>query len=240
MRVLVAEDEPSSRLRVAESLARIGCEVRSVADGSEAWRVLEQPDSPSLAILDWGMRGLDGLEICRRVRRRVDARYVYIILLTTRCDQEDRLAGLEAGADDFLCKPCSASDLGARVRVGERILHLEGRLDGKIHELETALVDVRRLQGEIPICLRCKSVRADHDTWQRVESSIEDDCEATFTQSLCGRCLEVYYPEEARPGSLPDAPRRQPHPTDLFKDRSLKRSFSPFTPPEKKDAGRRS
>ena len=199
MKVLIAEDEPITRRLLEESLRRVGFDVSTVCDGTAAWAALEQVDAPALAVLDWMMPGLDGLEVCRRVRARLHSRYVYVILLTSRSEREDRLSGLAAGADDFITKPCHPAELAARVRVGERILSLEARLDGKIRELEGALAHVKRLQGLIPICMHCKSVRGDQNTWQRVESYIQDHSDAVFTHSLCSHCLEVHYPADPEP-----------------------------------------
>src|SRR3712207_6137011 len=98
-------------------LVRLGHEVVSVCDGTEALAALLAPDGPRLAILDWMMPGVDGVEVCRRLRQRT-APYTYTVLLTARDRRDDMLAGLEAGADDFLTKPCDAVELRIRLRSG--------------------------------------------------------------------------------------------------------------------------
>jgi two-component system cell cycle response regulator len=128
-RVLIADDEPISREILRRTLERAGYEVVAVADGEAAWRVLEAPDAPGLTVLDWMMPGLDGPEICRRLRQRSHERgYTYVLLLTGKDSVRDVLAGLEAGADDYVVKPFAPEIIEARLRVGRRILALEAQL----------------------------------------------------------------------------------------------------------------
>ena len=129
MKILVADDDALSRRLLEKTLGRANYEVTSVADGEEAVNVLSQPDAPRLALLDWMMPELDGPGVCREIRRRRrDQGYIYMILLTSREAKEDIVAGLESGADDYLVKPFHVEELKARVRTGERILHLEDSL----------------------------------------------------------------------------------------------------------------
>jgi len=109
-------------------LLRVGYEVVAVVNGRQAVENLTGPDMPRLVLLDWMMPELDGPGVCREIRNRRDQSYVYMILLTSRESKEDVIAGLESGADDYLIKPFIADELKARLRVGERILHLEDRL----------------------------------------------------------------------------------------------------------------
>lgn len=128
MKVLVAEDDPVS-LRVVETmLKKWGYEPVMAADGAEAWTALQAEEAPQLAILDWMMPGKDGLALCREIRRRPDHPYVYILLLTAKAQEGDLIAGLEAGADDYLTKPFNAEELRARLFAGERILGFQQQL----------------------------------------------------------------------------------------------------------------
>jgi len=94
-------------------------------DGLEAWRILESAGAPRLAILDWMMPGMDGVELCRRVRAAGREPYIYILLLTARTELEDLVQGMEAGADDYLTKPFNSEELRVRLRAGRRILDLQ-------------------------------------------------------------------------------------------------------------------
>lgn len=128
MRVLLADDSAVSRAAIARMLASWGYEAVSCATGDEAWRILQGPDAPQLAVLDWVMPGLDGAEVCQRVRASRSERYVFVYLLTARDSQDDLLAGLEAGADDYLVKPVSPAELRVRLRNGRRVVELQQQL----------------------------------------------------------------------------------------------------------------
>jgi CheY-like chemotaxis protein len=194
LRVLIADDELISRRLLEGRLRSTGFEVVTAEDGARAWEILESENAPALAILDWMMPGLDGPEICRRLRSRAGTGYVYVILLTARGHIGDLVAGLESGADDYVTKPFDWKELETRLRAGTRILRLQSELAHKVEELEAALAHVRTLQGLLPICMHCKSIRDDSNTWHRLETYIEDHSNAMFTHSLCKRCLAVHYP----------------------------------------------
>ncbi|MFT4114517.1 GGDEF domain-containing protein [Silvibacterium sp.] len=137
MKILLAEDEPISRRLMQRTLEQFGYEVVVAEDGRKAAEILCGDDGPRLALIDWMMPELDGPELCREVRRRQQERsYVYIILLTSRHNSEDVVAGLESGADDYLVKPCAPAELKARLRTGRRILELEGKLMRAHEEME--------------------------------------------------------------------------------------------------------
>ena len=127
-RILVAEDDAMFRALLRSWLTRWGYEPIIVADGNKAWNVLQQQDAPKIAILDWMMPGISGPELCHQVRGRTNMPYVYLLLLTAKTDKQDVIAGLGAGADDFLSKPFDADELQARIRTGHRIVCLHDEL----------------------------------------------------------------------------------------------------------------
>jgi two-component system, cell cycle response regulator len=127
-KILIAEDDLISRRMLQAFLEKWDYQVVPAADGADALRILDKDDAPSLAVLDWMMPGLEGPEVCRRVRQNQDRPYVYILLLTARNQKGDLLRGLEAGADDYLTKPFDAEELRARLHVGRRILDLQDSL----------------------------------------------------------------------------------------------------------------
>jgi diguanylate cyclase (GGDEF)-like protein len=123
--VLIAEDDPMFRKILQSWLESWGFKVRVAEDGTQAWEILRQAGPPELLIFDWVMPGLDGMELCRRVRDRQNASYQYILVVTANDDKKDIVRGLEAGADDYLTKPFDKDELRARLRVGTRILALQ-------------------------------------------------------------------------------------------------------------------
>jgi diguanylate cyclase (GGDEF)-like protein len=128
MRVLAAEDNPVFQAMLKTMLTRWGYEAVIARDGAEAWSLLNRPDAPRLAVLDWMMPGVDGVEICRRIRGTNREPYIYILLLTARAESEDLIEGMDAGADDYLTKPFNAHELRVRIRAGRRILDLQEEL----------------------------------------------------------------------------------------------------------------
>ena len=129
MRILLAEDSATYRHLIVGHLKDWGFEVVVAKDGAEAWNLLQQPDAPTLALLDWVLPEIDGTELCRRIRRTaVSGSYTYIVLLSVKGETDDLLEGLDAGADDYLVKPFEPLELKARLFVGKRILDLQREL----------------------------------------------------------------------------------------------------------------
>lgn len=136
MRVLVADDDPVSRRLLQVTLSNCGYETVLAADGAEALRILEEKDSPRLIVLDWIMPQVDGIEVCRRIRKIDVAVYPYIILLTVKGGQNEIVEGLDAGADDYITKPFDLLELKARLRAGRRILELQTQLISSRDQLQ--------------------------------------------------------------------------------------------------------
>jgi len=199
VRILIAEDDPISRCMLEATLKNWGYDVIVTTNGREAWESLQQEDPPSLAILDWMMPGLDGVQVCRKVREAPSRKRIYIILLTAKGEKDDIVAGLEAGADDYVAKPFDRAELRARVNVGVRIVELQQNLSEHVKELVDALSQVKQLQGILPICSHCKKVRNDQDYWQQVEGYISAHTEVQFSHSICPQCYEtIVMPELER------------------------------------------
>lgn len=128
MRVLIAEDDVVSRRVLEAMLSKWGYEVVVTSTGTEAWEILRRNDAPRLAILDWMMPGMDGLQITRNIRRLGEEPYTYILLLTAKNRKQDIVDGISAGADDYVTKPFDASELKARLNAGARIIDLQSEL----------------------------------------------------------------------------------------------------------------
>jgi diguanylate cyclase (GGDEF)-like protein len=128
MQILVAEDNPVFQSMLRNMLSKWDFEVVMADNGADAWRILQETQPPPLAILDWMMPGMDGVEVCRRLRESARQRYVYVILLTAKTEQRDLVEGMEAGADDYVTKPFNTHELRVRLRAGRRILDLQEQL----------------------------------------------------------------------------------------------------------------
>ncbi len=188
-KILVADDEAITRALVRAFLQKHNYEAEMCTEGLEAWEKLKTGEF-NLALIDWMMPGLDGIEICKRTREKSMDVYIYIILLTAKETKQDIVTALDAGADDFITKPFNEEELRSRIQVGERIISLESRLAGKIDELEKALKEVKQLQDLIPICMYCKKVRDDKDFWHQVDYYIQEHAGVNFSHGVCPDCME--------------------------------------------------
>jgi len=191
MKILLAEDDAVTRIAVEAALTDWGFEALSCGDGNSAWDALQHPNAPRLALLDWLMPGLDGVEICRRCRDNPGLNSNYMILLTARDTKADVITGLQAGADDYVSKPFDREELRLRLRAGQRILELQESLAQRVKELEDALARVKQLEGIIPICAYCKKIRSDRHYWQQVEAYLEAHIDVRFSHGICPECYET-------------------------------------------------
>ncbi len=195
MRILIAEDDITSRIVLAGVLKKVGHEVVEVVNGTEAWERMQQPDTPKLLILDWMMPEMDGLEVVQRIRALRTDQPPYIIMLTALWEKMNIIAALDSGANDYLVKPCDPGELRARVTVGCRVIELQDTLAMKIQELRQALDQIKTLSGIVPICAACKKIRDDTGYWQQVEIYIQHHTEAHFSHGLCPECAKRLFPE---------------------------------------------
>jgi len=188
--VLVADDDPSTIVMLTSVLRRWSLDVVAAADGVQAWQCLQGTTMP-IAILDWEMPGMSGPELCRRIRQDPSRSHMHLILLTSRSSRADLVAGLDAGADDYLTKPYDHDELRARVHVGLRIAALQQRLTERVADLQSALSRVKQLSGLLPICSYCKRIRSDHDYWEQVESYLAHHTDAEFSHGICPHCYKA-------------------------------------------------
>jgi DNA-binding response OmpR family regulator len=192
VRVLIADDEATSRHLIQATLGGWGFEVLVAVDGVEALHLLKGSNPPEIALLDWMMPGIDGLEVCRRMRAAIPNATTYIILVTARGGLANVVQGLEAGADDYITKPFDPRELRARLHAGARIVQLQQALLERFHELEDALMRVKQLQGLLPICSYCKKIRNDRNYWEQVDAYVASHSEAQFSHGVCPDCYEVH------------------------------------------------
>jgi diguanylate cyclase (GGDEF)-like protein len=168
VKILVADDDPVFRIFLTSTLHEWGYDAQSVSSGKDAWDILQQDGAPRVVIADWVMPGMDGLELCRRLRAGHRTRLPYIIMLSARATTEDLVAGLEGGADDYVAKPVDLLELRARIQVGLRIMDLQARLGSHVSELEETLHRVKELQKETERAREREHFLAMHDSLTRL------------------------------------------------------------------------
>ena len=190
MQVLIADDDRLTAEVLARTLQRWGHTTTVVGDGAAAYEYLRATTAATLALLDWMMPGMDGPEVCRRVRAELPLANMYLVLVTAREGRGDIVAGLDAGADDYVIKPFDAEELRARISVGLRVLSLREKLADRVAELQTALSNVKQLQGLLPICSYCKRIRGDDQYWQQVEGYLAARSDVQFSHGICPSCME--------------------------------------------------
>ncbi len=174
MKILAVEDDAVARAVLNKALQRLGHDVILAEDGEAAWARVQQ-ESVRVIVSDWMMPGIDGLELCRRVRGRVGVEYTYFILVTAQdATEAHQESAAYAGVDDFLTKPLDVSELWKRLRVAERILRYT--------------TQVRQLEELLPICSYCKKIRDDQNYWQQIEGYISERTGSDFSHSVCPEC----------------------------------------------------
>lgn len=189
MKVLIAEDDFDIQLILQDFIEGCGYQTILTADGDEALAVLNGSDAPPIVVLDWGLPGKDGIEICQTIKGKYEKGLPYIILLTGRTSTQDIVTGLDAGADDYVTKPFERSELQARLNAAERFVKMNQELLTKVEELKKTLEHVKVLQGIIPICMHCHKIRNDKESWQKMEKYIEAHSEVEFSHDICPKCL---------------------------------------------------
>ena len=147
MQILLAEDDRTSRLVLEAILEKAGYEVIATSNGKEAWEVMQGENPPLLAIVDWMMPEMNGVEFCRKVRESAALSSTYIIFLTGKRLKDDCLTALESGADDYIRKPFDREELLARLHPAERIIKLQSSLKTETRELDQALSKIKTSQG---------------------------------------------------------------------------------------------
>lgn len=189
MKVLVAEDDATTRTTLLGMVQACGYQPVPAVDGDQAWEQLLMPEGPRLALLDWQMPGRTGDELCRLVHTHLASCPTHLILVTAkRLSMEEKLFGMAAGADDYLVKPCECSELHSRLHLGRERIQLHHELRQRTAELEAAQMRLNLWPGLLPICMDCKKIRHPENEWQRIELFIASRADVAFTHCLCPAC----------------------------------------------------
>ncbi len=207
MTVLVADDHDVNRKLLRTLLSAEGYEVIEAADGNEALAFLKTATKPVVGLIDWEMPQVEGIEVCRETRALNPDTPLFLILVTVRDTKQDVVAGLQAGANDYITKPFDKTELLARVKIGSQMVELQQKLTEHVQELKDALISVKQLSGLLPICSYCKKIRDDQNYWQQVESYVGKHSEAKFSHSICPQCYEdIIKPQMVQMGVDPNEP----------------------------------
>ncbi len=172
--ILIVDDEPKNIQLLGSLLREKGYLVEFALDGTKALSWLDAKPF-DLVLLDIMMPGMDGYEVCRRIKENLGTRHIPVIFLTAKTETDDIVKGFAVGGADYVTKPFKSPELLARVKVR---------------------VEMKLLRGLIPICAKCKSVRDDKGSWERIEAYIQSRSQALFTHSLCPHCAEAMYGNE--------------------------------------------
>lgn len=197
-RVLIADDDPVHVQLMVHMFERWGLDLETHTDGLSALESITSKNPPHVAVLDWHMPGIDGLELCRRAKSGDQKTRTFLFMLTGRDERQDIVAALEAGADDFLSKPAHKDELRARILNAVRMVDLQLTLDRRVKELEEAMANVKLLQGLLPICSYCKSIRDDDNYWQKVEGYLAEHSGLKFSHGICPHCFDTIVEPQLR------------------------------------------
>ena len=182
MKVLIAEDDAMSRELLTAGLTKMGHRVTVAGDGKQALEIIQEQEDIQALVSDWVMPELDGLELCRHVRKLRRPHYTYVILLTMKAGKDNYLTGMEAGADDFISKPFDHDLLEARLVVAERVIGLRH--------------DLSQLERRLPICSYCKKIRDEDAQWMGVERYINRQTGADLSHGICPTCYDTVVKDE--------------------------------------------
>ncbi len=187
MKILVADDDKVGRRVVEALLAKWGHEVITADDGDQAWEIIQKDARVRMALLDWQMPGLDGLDVIRKAKKQHFVPF-YSILVTMRAGKFSHIDALEAGADDYVSKPFDPDVLWARIKSGIRTIELESDLVRRIAEVERSLAAFARLAEVVPVCPVCGSVRDHQGQWHKLNLPLGDVSRNISAAKLCPEC----------------------------------------------------
>ena len=190
MKALIADDDRATRLILQRTLEKWGVESVVAENGADAWTILEADPEIGLGIFDWMMPFVEGPALCRKIRASQGHDHMYLLLLTNRDRRTDIVAGLDAGADDYIVKPFDPDELRARVHVGLRVLALQRTLAERARELQAATTSLTKLRTLIPICSYCKKIRSDQEDWEQLEDYLSTQTDLEFSHGVCPHCYD--------------------------------------------------
>lgn len=184
--ILIVDDERQN-IKVLSEFLRDTYKIMAAKDGEQALKAIRGSIVPDLILLDILMPGIDGYEVCKRLKADEKTQHIPVIFVTAVTETQDAARGFQAGAVDFIQKPLDPVIAKARVD-----LHI--KLHETMADLKEALSQVKKLSGLLPICMYCKKIRDDKGYWNQIEAYIDNHSEAQFSHSICNECAETHYP----------------------------------------------
>jgi sigma-B regulation protein RsbU (phosphoserine phosphatase) len=192
LRILVVDDDAATRLTLESVIRSAGWSPLAIEDPELALQILTGADAPPIALIDWQMPALSGIDLCRRVRAADVTARPYLIFVTANSTSNDIVTGLDAGADAYMTKPIAANELQARVRAGLRTIALQQELRTRLEEAEVESARTRPLRELLPMCCYCRRIRDERQQWSTLEQYLAHKTDVRFTHGFCPRCLESH------------------------------------------------
>jgi len=222
MKILIAEDDAVSRKLLQHTLTTWNYEVLPATSGVQALALLTTENPPSLAIIDWMMPEMDGIELIRNIReteaQSLAGNSAYLILLTAAQTKEGLVNAFEAGADDYLTKPFDKDELRSRLKAATRILTLQKEAALRIAQLEASFASIKQLQALLPMCSYCRKIRQvenDQNYWSQLETYVSQHTDTQFSHGICPDCYETQVKPQLEARNLASEVCLEIHPTPL-------------------------
>ena len=204
--VLAIDDDAATRRALGGIITAAGFRPVLVDALEAAATLLTGDDPPRVALIDWLLPDGSGIDLIRRVREASRVR-PYLIMVTIKADTADIVTGLDAGADDYISKPVKPAEVQARIRAGFRMIALQTELSARVAALEEANSRVRQLEGLLPICMYCRRIRDERESWLSLEEYVTAHAEVRFSHGCCPRCYRELCGDLTEEKSGSDVPR---------------------------------
>lgn len=195
MNLLIADDEITSLVLLESLVKSLGYDFQSASNGYIALEKFYEL-KPEIILLDWNMPGFTGLELIELIRNAENEIEPYIIMITAKNEKESLEDALNKGADDYITKPFHPGELKARIGSGKRVIELQKDLYSKIKDLNNANSHITRLQELIPICMYCRKIRNDKETWEKIEEYLEKQPDVKLSHGICPDCMAKYHGDD--------------------------------------------
>lgn len=195
IKVLIVDDDPDVLFATSRVAASENCNVLTASNGQECLGMVKR-HLPDLVLLDVVLPDKDGYEVCNEIKSDPDLAGIHVIMISgMKTSPDEKVNGLDTGADDFIARPISNRELKAKINAMTRILTAERERDRLVLRLQEALDEIKQIKGLIPICSHCKKIRDDKGFWNQIEAFVEENSKAEFSHGICPDCAREQYPD---------------------------------------------